>query len=79
MASRKSRRNRGEETSTSSLKKNAKTRLVIMIVSVFLMIFSATQVYYLAKYTFGFEISEQKLSVYRWVQKLVDGTDLSEQ
>ena len=68
MASRKGRRN--NETKISF---NAKKQLIAMIVSVALMIFSVFQVYYLARYTLGYEISPNKLKVYRWVQLLVSG------
>ena len=66
-------RRRGSETQTTKLKKNAKIKLVIMIISVILMFFSITQVYYLAKYTLGHEVAPKKLKVYRWVQLLLSG------
>lgn len=51
---------------------NAKTKLIGMLISIALMVFSVLQVYYLAMYTFGREISEDKLAVYKWVVKLVN-------
>ncbi len=51
---------------------NAKAKLIGMLISIALMVFSVTQVYYLALYTFGREISEDKLAVYKWVVKLVN-------
>ena len=51
---------------------NAKAKLIGMLISIALMVFSVSQVYYLAMYTFGREISEDKLAVYKWVVKLVN-------
>lgn len=51
---------------------NAKSKLIGMLISIALMVFSVLQVYYLAMYTFGREISEDKLAVYKWVVKLVN-------
>jgi hypothetical protein len=51
---------------------NAKAKLIVMLISIALMVFSVLQVYYLAMYTFGREISEDKLAVYKWVVKLVN-------
>ena len=51
---------------------NAKAKLVGMFVSIGLMLFAVTQTYYLAMYTLGHEISEDKLAVYKWVVKLVN-------
>ena len=51
---------------------NAKAKLIGMLISIALMVFSILQVYYLAMYTFGREISEDKLAVYKWVVKLVN-------
>jgi hypothetical protein len=51
---------------------NAKAKLIGMLISIALMVFSVLQVYYLAMYTFGREISEDKLAVYKWVVKLVN-------
>ena len=72
MANRKSRRGKTKKEE-SKLSKGAKTKFILMIISVILMIFSATQVYYLAKYTLGYTVAPQKLKVYRWVQLLVSG------
>ena len=57
---------------------NAKAKLIGMIISIVLMVFSVTQTYYLAMYTFGREISEDKMSVYKWVVKLVNYDDNNE-
>lgn len=54
---------------------NAKAKLIGMIVSIVLMVFTVTQTYYLAMYTFGREISEDKMAVYKWVVKLVNYND----
>ncbi len=51
---------------------NAKAKLIGMLVSIALMIFTVTQTYYLAMYTLGREISEDKMAVYKWVVKLVN-------
>lgn len=78
MTSRKSRR--GSEQSGSKMKKGAKKQLVVMLISVVLMFFSLTQVYYLAKYTLGYDVPQEKLKVYRWVCMLLgDNTTASEQ
>lgn len=73
MASRKSRR--GASAKTSPIKPGAKKQLIIMLVSVTLMIFSVTQVYYLAKYTLGYEVPAEKLKVYRWVSMLMQDSE----
>lgn len=51
----------------------SKKQLVIMLISVAVMVFTIVQVYYLAQYTLGREISSEKLSVYRWVNLLING------
>ena len=58
---------------------NAKAKLIGMIVSIVLMLFTVTQTYYLAMYTFGREISEDKMAVYKWVVKLVNYSEEDEQ
>lgn len=70
MASRKTRRT--VQDREIKVKPNAKKQLIIMLISIVLMIFSVTQVYYLARYTFGFEVSQEKLSVYKWFCMLLD-------
>ena len=57
---------------------NAKFKLICMCISIILMIFSVTQVYYLTLYTLGKEVSEEKMSVYSWVVKLVNYKETSE-
>lgn len=56
---------------------NARRKLIIMVICICLMLFSMVQVYYLARYTFGLEVSSSNMAVYNWVLKLVsyDGTD----
>jgi len=71
MASRKSRR--GSEQSEPKMKTGAKKQLIIMLISIALMVFSVTQVYYLAKYTLGHEVPQEKLRVYKWVCMLLEG------
>ena len=76
MASRKARR--GYEESETRNKKNSKKtsskkQLIIMIMSIVLMIFTVTQVYYLAKYTIGKDVPQEKLKVYKWVCMLLEG------
>lgn len=73
MASRKARR--VSEHKETKMKPGAKKQLVIMIISVVLMVFSVTQVYYLAKYTLGHEVPQEKLKVYRWVYMLLEGSN----
>lgn len=58
---------------------NAKAKLIGMLISVLLMIFTVTQTYYLAMYTLGQEISEDKMAIYKWVVKLVNYEDNNEQ
>lgn len=72
MTSRKNGRNNSKKNE-HKLVKNAKTRLIIMIISIIVMIFSITQVYYLAKYTLGHEVAPENLKVYKWVQLLLSG------
>ena len=73
MASRKSRR--GAEAKSTTMKPGAKKQLVIMLISIALMIFTVTQVYYLAKYTLGYEVPAEKLRVYRWVRMLLEDSE----
>lgn len=77
MASRKARR--GYEEREPKKKTGATKQLVIMIIAVLFMIFSATQVFYLAKYTFGYEVPQEKLKVYRWVCMLLEGNATTEE
>ena len=61
---------------------NAMLKLICMFLSLALMVFSVTQVYYLLKYTLGHEVSKEDMAVYNWVVKLVsyDGKeDITEQ
>ncbi len=73
MASRKSRR--GNTTKTINMKPGAKKQLVVMLIFIVLMIFTVTQVYYLAKYTLGYEVPAEKLKVYRWVSMLLQDSE----
>ena len=61
-----------ENITTPKLKPGAKKSLVIMIISVALMIFSVIQVYHLARYTLGLEVTQQDMKVYRWVYMLLE-------
>ena len=67
-----SRRDRRTTASEPKIKKGAKVQLVLMLISIILMVFSITQVYYLARYTFGLEVEQKHLSVYRWVTMLLN-------
>lgn len=73
MASRKTRR--GAEKNEPKMKPGAKNQLVIMLISLALMVFSVIQVYYLAKYTLGYDVPQEKLKVYRWVCMLLEGSN----
>jgi len=77
MTSRKTRRGY-QETTKKKKTENPKKKLIIMFIAVFLIIFSITQVYYLAKYTFGREVPADKLGVYRWVCMLLEGNATNE-
>ena len=70
MAERRSRNSC--EKNNPKMKPGAKKQLIIMIISVVLMVFSVTQVYYLAKYTLGLDVPKEKLKVYRWVCMLLE-------
>lgn len=70
MADRKSRR--ATQESEPKMKKGAKKQLIFMIIAVILMVFSVTQVYYLARYTLGLEVQEKHLRVYKWVIMLLN-------
>ena len=70
MTSRRDRR--AVQENEPKMKKGAKKQLIIMIISVILMIFSVVQVYYLARYTFGFQVKESHLKVYKWVYMLLN-------
>lgn len=72
MENRKARRN---QKNTNKLKAGAKRQLIIMLLSIALMFFSLSQVYYLTKYTLGQNVSSEKLKVYRWIRLLLEGTD----
>lgn len=60
------------QQSEPKLKKGAKKQLFLMILSVFLMIFSITQVYHIVRYTLGYEVQEKHLRIYNWVTMLVN-------
>lgn len=49
-----------------------------MIISVVIMVFSVTQVYYLGKYTLGFDVPDGKLKIYKWVYMLLEGNTTQE-
>lgn len=74
MPSRKSRRANLENELRA--RKKVKTRIIIMIISVAIMIFSVTQTYNLAMYTLGYEVPKEKLIVYRWVCMLLDSNNI---
>lgn len=74
MTSRKTRR-RGSKKNDNKVESKAKVKLVVMLVSVALMIFSLVQVYYLLMYTIGKDVPEEKLKVYRWIQLVVSGQE----
>ena len=76
-----SRRNSNRQTYNSNpkMKPGAKRRLVIMIISVVLMVFSVVQVYHLARYTFGMKVSQDDIKVYRWVYMLLEGDTTTEE
>lgn len=50
---------------------NAKKKIIIMIISISIMVFSILQVYNLIRYTFGLEVSKSDMAIYNWVLKLV--------
>ena len=77
MASRKSRR--GSQQSGTKMKTGAKRQLVIMIISIALMVFSVTQVYYLARYTLGYEVDQKDMSVYTWFYKLLEAPEATQE
>lgn len=77
MENRKSRRT--IQRSEPKMKKSAKKQLIFMIIAIFLMVFSVTQVYYLARYTLGFDISQEKLKVYRCVYMLLEDNAATEE
>ena len=76
MSSRKARRIKDENTKRSYSK--TKKKLIIMLISVALMIFSVTQVYYLLRYTLGYSVSPSHLKVYKWITLLVNGNTETE-
>ena len=78
MTDRKQRRNVNNNHKEVKHVKGAGKKLVFMLVSVAFMVFCVCQVYYLAKYTLGHEISEDKMAVYTWVKKLTS-TDMTSQ
>lgn len=53
----------------------AKRKLIIMIISITLMVFSVVQVYNLTRYTFGLEVSKSDMVVYNFILKLVSGNN----
>lgn len=77
MENRKSRR--AIQTNEPKMKKGAKKQFVIMIISLVLMVFSVAQVYYLARYTLGLDVPQEKLKVYRWVYLLLEGDNVTEE
>lgn len=58
---------------------NAKRKLITMVICICIMLFSVLQVYYLARYTFGLEVSKCNMSVYNWVLKLISYDETNNQ
>ena len=58
---------------------NAKRKLITMIICIVVMVFSITQVYYLARYTLGLEVSSKNMAVYNWVLKLVSYDEVEDE
>ena len=71
MSSRKERR--VEENNKKKSYSKAKKKLIVMLISVALMIFSLFQVFFLLKYTLGYNVSSTHLKIYKWVTLLVNG------
>ena len=71
MSSRKERR--VEESNKKKSYSKAKKKLIIMLISVAIMIFSLFQVFFLLKYTLGYNVSPSHLRVYKWITLLVNG------
>lgn len=73
------RSSREQQNNEVKLKPGAKKQVVIMIISVVLMLFSIVQVYHLARYTFGFEVKQDDLKVYKWVCMLLEGNTTTQE
>ena len=58
---------------------NAKRKLITMIICIVVMVFSITQVYYLAIYTLVLEVSSKNMAVYNWVLKLVSYDEVEDE
>lgn len=65
----KTRRNVNQKE--PKLKKGAKKQLIVMLIAVALMVFSVVQVYYMIRFTLGYNIEENHLKVYKWVSLLL--------
>ena len=77
MASRKSRR--GTQKSVTKMGAGAKRQLILMIISIVLMTFSIAQVYFLARYTLGYEVEQKDLKVYTWFYKLLEAPEATQE
>ena len=73
MTDRKQRRN--VNNTDKKLVKGAGKKFLFMVITVVIMVFCIFQVYYLAKYTLGHEISSDKMAVYTWVKKLTTSSN----
>lgn len=50
-------------------------QVIYMIISLFTTIFIITQVFFLTKYTLGYEIKSNQLILYKWINK-IEGREL---
>lgn len=57
----------------------AKRKVIIMCICICLMLFSVVQVYFLARYTLGLEVSSGNMAIYNWVLKLVSYDEFDKQ
>lgn len=51
--------------------KRTKTKqMIYMIISLLIALFIVSQVYFLVRYTLGYEVKSSQLIIYRWINKV---------
>ena len=73
MSERKARRETSKKEK-QEISKKAKTKLILMFISIAFMVFCIFQVYFLVRYTLGYDVSSKNMRVYKWVTLLVNGS-----
>lgn len=58
-------RQEGTKTKRTKIKQN-----IYMIISLLIALFIVSQIYFLVRYTLGYEVKSNQLIIYRWINKV---------